>query len=189
MHQVLDDRMNTVSQSRLTAWLRLCKKQSPTRQKKTAFKWRVSYWWAYDDLGRVISESIQIGTQANPTSVSRAYYYDSLSNLVQSVDRNGRLIRYDYDDLHLLQTERWYAPAANPSDPTDAGALQGGYDYDFDTLGRLVSIAEMTQPSAEHRYQYRYDEGSRLVAELSPAAGPGAIRPSVSSGITTRTIT
>ncbi len=127
--------------------------------------------WSYDDLGRVISESIQIGTQANPTSVSRTYFYDSLSNLVQSVDRNGRLIRYDYDDLHLLQTERWYAPAANPSDPTDAGALQGGYDYDFDTLGRLVSIAEMTQPAAEHRYEYRYDEGSRLVAELQTFAG------------------
>ncbi len=38
-------------------------------------------------------------------------------------------------------------------------------------LGRLVSIAEMTQPSAEHRYEYRYDEGSRLVAELQTFAG------------------
>ncbi len=124
--------------------------------------------WSYDDLGRVVSESIQIGSQANPTSVSRTYFYDSLSNLVQSVDRNGRLIRYDYDDLHLLQTERWYAPAANPSDPTDAGALQGGYDYDFDSLGRLKSVGDT---AAEQLYQYRYDEGSRLVAELQTFAG------------------
>ncbi|MCG8653827.1 MAG: dockerin type I domain-containing protein, partial [Pirellulales bacterium] len=128
--------------------------------------------WDYDDLGRVTEETTQIDTPSGVANVSRQFYYDAVSNLVQSIDRNGRLIRYDYDGLHRPQTERWYDPAANPSDPTDAGALAGGVDYQFDSLGRMVSVGDSAADiNTTHEYEYRYDEASRLVAELQTLVG------------------
>jgi YD repeat-containing protein len=55
--------------------------------------------YIYDPAGRLIQENSPLG--------SRYYQYDLVDNRTQGTDRNGRVTRYDYDNLNRVKAETW----------------------------------------------------------------------------------
>ena len=96
--------------------------------------------WTYNALGLVDTESVRV----DGNDYTRQYQYDRVGNLTRSIDRNGRAIDYQYDDLHRLQQEQWQG----------VGSLT--IDYQYDQLGRLIGTSD---PS--HRLAFTLDEHNR----------------------------
>jgi len=61
--------------------------------------------FAYDGLGRMTMETNALGQ-------SRSYYYDSAETLAKRIDRRGKGIVWDYDDLNRPTAESWYDDAS-----------------------------------------------------------------------------
>jgi RHS repeat-associated protein len=83
--------------------------------------------------------------------------YDVLGNLVQSVDRQGRMKVYEYDELFRPRREYWY---------DELGALQNTITTSYDVLNRVAAVADDFSSCA-----YGYDALDRVVSET--VANPG----------------
>ncbi|MEP0345625.1 RHS repeat-associated core domain-containing protein [Rhodopirellula bahusiensis] len=132
--------------------------------------------WAYDQTGKMQSE---LATIDDPSSgplatqvVTRLYGYDSVGNLVQEIDREGRVTRYSYDALHQPSTERWYDNTSQFA----SGNSSGGFNFAYDPIGQLLSVGDQAAVGANysHEYDYAYDVGGRLTTELQDLQGLSA---------------
>ena len=85
--------------------------------------------------------------------------YDVTIRLTERVDRNGRVMKFGYDDVGRLTSEEWY------SDVYDVTADQT-ISYGYDQLGRLTS-----QGDSGHEYTYQYDELDRLTVRSLDVSG------------------
>ncbi len=72
------------------------------------------------------------------------FQYDAIGNLTAKLDRDGRLITYDYDHLDRMTFERWYD---TPSDFLPSRTLT----YQYDLRGRLTGTSD---PAATYTYAY-----------------------------------
>ncbi len=81
--------------------------------------------------------------------MTRTYDYDGVGNLVERVDRNERIITYEYDKANRNTYEKWYDDvtlertigfsydsAGNLWQATDPSGM---YDYEYDALGRVTN--------------------------------------------------
>jgi YD repeat-containing protein len=87
--------------------------------------------YLYDIAGRLIVESTAQG--------DRLSNYDKLNNLTTSIDRNGRIINYTYDNLNRTKSEQW----VNGNNT---------FTYTYDNNSNLLSTQDNNI-----RYQYTYD--------------------------------
>jgi YD repeat-containing protein len=91
----------------------------------------VTVAWAYDSLGRRISETVDPG--AGKLNLVSAYAYDKNDNLIRRTDANGKITRYFYDANNRLQAT------------VDAlGTITRSW---YDTDGRLVAQRSMLAPT------------------------------------------
>jgi RHS repeat-associated protein len=103
--------------------------------------------WTYDLAGRVVTE-----TSTFPLSDARSYKYDEFNRVVELTDRNERVTKYEYDNLHRVTFERWHANAQDPSpDHT--------ITFDYDRAGQLESVND-----ASAKYIYGYDDLGRTTS-------------------------
>jgi RHS repeat-associated protein len=123
--------------------------------------------WAYDDINRMTSETIAIGS----TTFTRSYQYDDDNNLIQKTDRDGRVTTYKYDHLDRKTAEKWYtdddALHDNPDSPLRT------FDYAYDANSNLVSARE-TDPAAIYYltdYEFGYDALNRETSAYEYIAG------------------
>ena len=124
--------------------------------------------WTYDG-GLLTTETVDAatywgGTTDVTTSVARQYHHDIDGDLVQSRDRNGRIIRYRRDGLDHIIGEDWYAAPTgfDPADPTAGawdvrGASAGGLSFTVDAIGRTTGAAGVDFANA-----YTFDAAGRM---------------------------
>ena len=98
---------------------------------------RQRYTFAYDNLDRMTSESIDLG---GGQLRRRTYVYDAMDNLVRRTDRNGRHIDYAFDNLYRIVSETWRDPEL-----TVAGEMR----FSFDNEGQLLSAEDVASGSAK----------------------------------------
>jgi RHS repeat-associated protein len=134
--------------------------------------------WAYDSLGRSLSESTdieQIGTggQISTVSVERTWNYNGLESTV--TDRNGRVTKITADPANRKITEEWFS--------SSGGALERTFVSTFDAGGELRTIGEFPAPSdpavddPEKLVRFDYDGLGRIVEEWSDYTFNGAVAP------------
>ena len=111
--------------------------------------------WNYDDLDRVQSETRIV----SGTTYTRALTYDQVGNRRVEVDRLGRKIVYDYDDLYRNTHEYWYA---DESDVTPDHTIT----FEYDLADYLSSSYD-----AFHDYDYTRDGLARVDAVTQTIAG------------------
>jgi RHS repeat-associated protein len=99
--------------------------------------------YSYDDLYRLKEEAI---TQANGSEVSFSYQYDSVGNLIYSIE-DGVHTEYTYDDNDRLKK-------------------QGGVEYQYDNNGNTIRIAE-----EDNVLLYSYDGDNRLIEVVTEENG------------------
>ncbi|MBM4001476.1 MAG: RHS repeat-associated core domain-containing protein [Planctomycetes bacterium] len=75
--------------------------------------------FAYDGLGRTTMETNALGQ-------SRSYYYDSAETLAKRIDRRGKGIVWDYDDLNRPTAESWYDDASPVASVSITTTQEGG---------------------------------------------------------------
>ncbi len=101
----------------------------------------------YDAAGRLIEKSVPVDGGWNIIQ----YFYDDLGRLIQTIDNQNNIQRFEYDDVHHRMIQ------------TDANGLQTIRIYD--KSGLLLSVMRM---DSSHNYgttAYKYDKAGRLIAE------------------------
>jgi RHS repeat-associated protein len=115
----------------------------------------------YDRAGRLIREESPLGI--------RLYQYDKVDNRTQGTDRNGRITRYDYDNLDRVKSEQWvsggktftYAYDENSNlISADDGNIKYVYSYDYTDLLETVDRLQTLNPTVS--FKYKYDEIGNL---------------------------
>src|SRR2546427_3958849 len=111
---------------------------------------------AYDNLGRVSSQTLKPSVSSGTTYVA-SYAYDPVHGDLIIIDNVTAKITWTYDSLHRLKTEKLDVPS---SAPTFTGTITYSYDgaskvtdiqypaglnslhaaYNFDSLGRPVEV-------------------------------------------------
>jgi RHS repeat-associated protein len=119
----------------------------------------------YDRAGRLIREESPLGI--------RLYQYDKVDNRTQGTDRNGRITRYDYDNLDRVKSEQWvsggktftYAYDEN-SNLTSAYDGNIRYEYAYDNTDLLEKVDRTSGTNPKVTFKYTYDEiGNLTLAE------------------------
>jgi RHS repeat-associated protein len=105
--------------------------------------------WIHDDLDRMIEE-------INELELSRTFTYDLVGNLIERVDRLGRKIEFQYDDLYRLTTENWYIGTT----------LTRSSEFDYDIASRLLQGVD-----AVAAISFAYDNLGRVTTEFQSFAG------------------
>ena len=115
----------------------------------------------YDPAGRLNEERSPLG--------SRFYKYDLVNNRIQGTDRNGRVTRYDYDNLNRVKSELWmgngkqfaytYDENSNLISVYD-GNIRYEYGYDYTDLLEKVDRIKAGTPTVS--FEYGYDEIGNL---------------------------
>lgn len=107
----------------------------------------------YDGLGRRITETISFDYDGDGTAdnLTRSYRYDAWNNLIQSTDRNGRVIKYEYDSLNHRTLEQWFSGTS----------VVYTADYTPSTLGEIVSASNTDSSGTISSYYFTYDEQRR----------------------------
>ena len=107
---------------------------------------------------------------------TRTYNYDKMGNLVKSIDRNGREIKYVYDDLNRNTTEIWLDNGGQgihqfdyvynaASELISASDSNSSYGYAYDFAGRLISVDNAGTPTVPNVvFTYGYDEANNLTS-------------------------
>ncbi|WP_164119067.1 RHS repeat protein [Sphingorhabdus sp. Alg239-R122] len=153
--------------------------------------------FAYDELGRLISETRPIDTDNNINAVT-SFVYDSQGNLVQTVDANGKNSYNYYDDIGRLTLSidgEGYAVSTeyNKLDEVlsvtrHAGQTSGAAlnvpptvisdtntdsvtSYAYDALGRVDSQTQTLTGSATAQVQFTYDAAGNLVKSINANNG------------------
>jgi RHS repeat-associated protein len=121
--------------------------------------------YLYDTAGRLIQENSPLG--------SRFYNYDLVNNRIQGKDRNGRITRYDYDNLNRVKSEQWvgdgrtftYAYDRNSNlTSTQDGNIR--YEYAYDNTDLLEKVDRISGTNPKVTFKYTYDEiGNLTIAE------------------------
>jgi len=109
--------------------------------------------FVYNDRGQLLQERVTL----DGATYTRSNTYDVLGNLVRSVDRQGRVKVYEYDELFRLRREYWY---------DELGVLQNTITTTYDVLNRVAAVADDFSS-----YAYGYDALDRVVTET--VANPG----------------
>jgi RHS repeat-associated protein len=115
----------------------------------------------------------RLARETNALEKTRTYAYDGASNLVERVDRNGRIISYEYDKANRNIYEKWYddvtlertigftySAAGYLSQATDPS---GTYNYEYDALGRVTEEEQDIEGlTPVVKYASVYDGPNRL---------------------------
>ncbi len=144
--------------------------------------------YEYDALGRQVSEAVTAAFHGN---VTRTREYDAVDNLVRTVDRNGRVRVFAYDDLDQQTSESWL-DSSNSVIRTEtftydvAGRLTSAsdpdseYAYGYDNLGQLTSVDNAGTPDAPRTVFSYANDPTGLVTDIRivryDAANPGGIQ-------------
>ena len=116
--------------------------------------------YVYDSLGRVIEET-------NELADTRYFVYNDAGLLVRAIDREGRVIVYQYDNLYRNTGEIWY------NNVTDADAdqnRQNTISYTYDAAGNLLTASD-----SYATYAYEYDGLGRVYEEIQTIAGIASV--------------
>jgi RHS repeat-associated protein len=115
----------------------------------------------YDIAGRLIEEDSVLG--------NRYYQSDLVNNRTQDKDRNGRITKYDYDNLNRIKSETWVGDGKiftctydkNGNRLTaDDGAIE--YDYSYDQTDLLTRVDRLSNSSPTVSFKYDYDNIGNL---------------------------
>ncbi len=87
---------------------------------------------------------------------TRTYSYDEVSNLIQLLDRNGRIVQFAYDDWNRQTAELWL----------DGDTIVNTISYSYDAASQLVEVEDSVA-----KYSYEYDDDSRLTKEIRDTFG------------------
>ncbi|MFO7902876.1 MAG: RHS repeat-associated core domain-containing protein [Pirellulaceae bacterium] len=117
--------------------------------------------YTYDNMDRVVAERVE-----RDGEVATSYrQYDLMGNLLQEVDRAGRVRRMQYDALGRLKDELWYESAVDAR--SDAGRLNT-IQYTYDAAGRTTAVSDDASC-----YEYVLDALNRpLVTAIDINAAP-----------------
>ena len=110
----------------------------------------------YDSLNRVVEET-------NELEGTASYVYNDVGLLVRTIDREGQVIVYGYDNLYRNTTEIWY------NDTTDADLdqnRQNTISYTYDAVGNRLTAADDFAS-----YVYEYDALNRVTEETQTIVG------------------
>jgi RHS repeat-associated protein len=109
----------------------------------------------YDIAGRLIQEKSALG--------DRYYQSDLVNNRAQRKDRNGRITKYDYDNLNRVKSETWvgdgqtftytYDKNGNRLTAKD-GSIEYDYSYDKTDLLERVDRLQAGKPTISFVYDY-----------------------------------
>ena len=121
--------------------------------------------WTYDDAGQVTREQVTI----DGVVLNRTFDYDDGGNLVRSVDRNGRVRVFVWDDDQRLHQEIWYNTVADADLDADLDVdRQNTITWTYDQAGNLASVVDNFSS-----YFYVYDTSDRVTTQIvSNAGGP-----------------
>ncbi len=133
-----------------------------------------SWVYAYDDLGRMLSEQ-------DPDRGNRSYVYNKFGELKQATDAEQEDVFYQYDRLGRVTSMTDFEGATTfvYDDPNNGiGRLWAATDtrdntqviYAYDSLGRL-SVKSDVRGSDWYLMIYQYDANDRLVAVTYPTDG------------------
>jgi RHS repeat-associated protein len=119
--------------------------------------------YTYDAGNRLTQEQSVLGT--------RTYGYDEVDNQTSTVDRNGRTINYDYDNLNRVKSESWltlpntklftYTYDQN-SNLTSADDGNIKYNYTYDDTDLLTQVDRITTGNPTVSFKYDYDAVGNL---------------------------
>jgi RHS repeat-associated protein len=119
--------------------------------------------YTYDAANRLTKEQSVLGI--------RTYGYDEVDNQTSTVDRNGRTINYDYDNLNRVKSELWvtlpntklftYTYDQN-SNLTSADDGNIKYNYTYDNTDLLSQVDRLTSGSPTVSFKYDYDAVGNL---------------------------
>ena len=101
--------------------------------------------------------------------------FDPERNLLATIDANGNIVRYAYDDRSLLRDVFESPTVADPNN--DANKIQTRYEYD--NFGALKQVTRAKGSSAERQTEYSYDGLRRLRRETQYPNWPSTASPLV----------
>jgi YD repeat-containing protein len=110
--------------------------------------------WTYDALSRVVAEENESGDSRYST------YSGGL--LTQTIDRDGRVIRYSYDQFGRETSEAWYGSTTDTT-------VDETISYTYDVNGQVLT-AEDAKGAEESEYTYTYDDLGRVATETQTFA-------------------
>jgi RHS repeat-associated protein len=118
--------------------------------------------YVYDVAGRLLEEkSVLLG--------SRYYQYDLVNNRREGTDRNGRVTRYDYDNLNRVKSETWvggsrvftytYDKNSNLLSADDGNIR---YEYAYDQTDLVEKVDRIQAGKSKVSFEYEYDNVGNL---------------------------
>ena len=118
--------------------------------------------YVYDVAGRLLEEkSVLLG--------SRYYQYDLVNNRREGTDRNGRVTRYDYDNLNRVKSETWvggsrvftytYDKNSNLLSADDGNIR---YEYAYDQTDLVEGVDRLQAGKPKVSFEYKYDNVGNL---------------------------
>ena len=92
-----------------------------------------------------------------------SFQYDLMDNAVRSIDRNGRVVEYDYDHLYRLIEERWRGPSES---------VDNTIRMEFDEANQLLRLEDV---AANSRLAFSYDRLGRVTQTDVDNGGPNVV--------------
>ena len=143
-----------------------------------AFTWQ-SYHFAYDPFGNMTQISVS-GADNNATSTPSSaimlakYQYESGVNngrLQKMTFGNDQTVQYSYDKFDRTTKEQYnnityeYAYDASGQLAKQTSTAGEEYNYEYDSLGRLIRSNEYNDGTFEQRTEHIYDASNRLTKQ------------------------
>lgn len=178
------DRLSTTSMSGLASQSynyangQLSSLARKSRTGADAFTWQ-SYHFAYDPFGNMTQISVSGADNTSSSAPSSAimlakYQYESGVNngrLQKMTFGNGQTVQYSYDIFDRTTKEQYnnvtYEYAYDVSGQLAKQSSTAGeeYNYEYDSLGRLIRSNEYSGGTFEQRTEHVYDASDRLTKQ------------------------
>ena len=143
-----------------------------------AFTWQ-SYHFAYDPFGNMTKISVSGADNTAASAPSGAitlaqYRYESGVNngrLQELTFGNGQTVQYTYDRFDRTTAEQYnnvtyeYAYDASGQLAKQSSTAGEEYNYEYDSLGRLIRSNEYNSGTLEQRTEHVYDASDRLTKQ------------------------